>query len=156
MEALAQVSVLGLGLTIGINNFPLYQIFSRKSKTAGADSEDSSSSTPLPPELPANEKAPWINIPSSSFAEDWSKLVNKSEHADVTFELERASFLAHKFVLCSASDVFRVLLGVGAELKVKAGSLPQCSGWSKSQWGKVKRERERGKEMEGILSVRER
>lgn len=145
-DILVPLPVLGLTSTFTF-------LFSRKSRKAEAEE----SSTPLPPELPANEKAPWINIPSSSFAEDWAKLVNKPDHADVTFELGHVHYHAHRFVLCSASDVFRMLLGVSpgaAGTKVK--SLPQCSGWSKQQLAKVAKEREKGREMEGILAVTER
>lgn len=145
-------AMLPLGLSGLLNHDFLYLfLFTRKSQT---NSEEPS--TPLPPELPANEKAPWINIPSSSFSNDWAKLINKTEHADVTFELGRVSYSAHGYVLCSASDVLRILLGVSLGVKTKVKSLPQCSGWSKQRLAKVASERERGREMEGILAVGER
>ena len=130
-------------------------LFYRKSRQDYSDEP----SIPPPPELPANEKAPWINIPSSSFSEDWGKLVNSPDHSDVVFELDAVSYHAHAYVLCSASDVFRMLLGVSLprEGSKKSRSLPQCSsGWSQQRLSKVARERERGREMAGILSVRER
>ena len=130
-----------------------HYLSSRKSRST-AETEDPS--TPLPPELPANEKAPWINIPSSTFAEDWAKLINKPDHADVTFELAGVSYSAHSYVLCSASDVFRMLLEVNLDAKTKVKGLPQCSGWSKQQLARVARERAQGREMKGILAVGER
>lgn len=153
IDMMVPVSVLGLSRLFSHHSVcPL--LFLRKSRNTAAGSVEPS--TPLPPELPANEKAPWINIPSSTFADDWAKLINKADHADVTFELGRVSYSAHRYVLCSASDVFRMLLGVSLGGRTKVKSLPQCSGWSKQQLAEVGKEREKGREMEGILAVGER
>ncbi|KAL5497514.1 hypothetical protein EMCRGX_G013990 [Ephydatia muelleri] len=42
---------------------------------------------PPPPTLPENEKAPWINVSTSTFPGDWKKLVNCEDLSDVTFLL---------------------------------------------------------------------
>lgn len=128
--------------------------FFRRSKKGSNSKVSDEPSVPPPPELPANEKAPWINIPSSSFSNDWEKLINKSRLSDVTFELGATSYSAHRYVLCSASDVFRMLFNVSLPSGYKVQTLPQCSsGWSKRRLAKVASERAGGKEMEGILAM---
>ena len=91
--------------------------------------EPSGPSIPPPPELPSNEKAPWINIPTSALIEDWGKMVNSENQADVLFYLNDKTFHAHKIVLCSASDIFRKVFGIETKLKVQ--SLSECPGWTK-------------------------
>ena len=97
--------------------------------------EPSGPSIPPPPELPPNEKAPWINIPTSALIEDWGKVANSQNQADVLFHLGNKTFHAHRLVLCSASDVFRKLFGVETNIKVR--SLSECPGWSKKSLQRV-------------------
>ncbi len=74
----------------------------------------------------------------------------------MTFDLGYATFHAHRYVLCSNSDLFRVIFGVSLPAKVKVQSLLQCSGWSRKRLERIAKEREEGKEPEGILAVQER
>ena len=90
---------------------------------------------PPPPELPVNEKAPWIDIPTSSFAKHWGAMVNNSEHADVEFVIGGCTYHAHRLVLCMACDFFRRLFGV--ETKIKSESLGECPGWPKKRLQKI-------------------
>lgn len=110
----------------------------RKSKGKGnKDTQVMSEDTgiPPPPELPPNEKAPWINISTSSYATDWGKWANCPDQSDVEFIVDGSSYYAHKLVLCSASDFFRRLFGV--ETKVKTESLAECPGWPKKRLQKI-------------------
>ncbi len=105
-----------------------------------SDSHSSGPSIPPPPELPPNEKAPWINIPTSSLFSDWGKMVNSDNQSDVILQLgptpsPEGRFHAHKLVLCSASDVFRRVFGI--ETKVKVQSLADCPGWNKKRLQKI-------------------
>eukprot|EP01087_Luapelamoeba_hula_P022770 TRINITY_DN8241_c0_g1_i1.p1 TRINITY_DN8241_c0_g1~~TRINITY_DN8241_c0_g1_i1.p1 ORF type:complete len:756 (+),score=147.38 TRINITY_DN8241_c0_g1_i1:39-2306(+) len=73
---------------------------------------------PLPPELPKPEHAPWINIQTATYADDFKKnLLDSEEYADVSFVLtataERGRRLnGHRIVLCAASQLFRKIFGV--------------------------------------------
>ncbi|XP_069121947.1 rho-related protein racA-like isoform X2 [Argopecten irradians] len=68
---------------------------------------------PLPPIMPAAGKAPWIEIETSQFAEDWMAMHENPTHADVTFVLSGQHNLdAHKIILCSASKYFRRVFGM--------------------------------------------
>ena len=74
----------------------------------------------------------------------------------MTFDLGHATFHAHRYILCSNSDLFRVIFGASLPSKFKVPSLPQCSGWSRQQLERVGRERGKGTEPEGILAVQDR
>ena len=78
----------------------------------------SDSYIPPPPQPPANKKAPAIKVQSSTFAADWSKTINNPSHSDVVLRLEGKTYHAHRYVLASASDLFRQLLGVTQKVKV--------------------------------------
>lgn len=66
---------------------------------------------PKLPEMPPAERAPEIEIETSTFAIHWKKALEESQHADVVFVAEgRHRFRAHKVVLCSASQFFRRVL----------------------------------------------
>ena len=135
----------------------------RRSKSK-RDNEDfstnvSESGIPPPPELPPNEKAPWINIPSSQFAQDWSKQVNNQNQSDVTFRLDAKSYHAHRYVLCSASEVFRRVFdvegggGAGGSVKVKVQSLAECPGWNSRRLKKVTAANINSGLVEGFVSI---
>ena len=67
-------------------------------------------------------KAPWIEIETSIFADDWMRMLEDPKHSDVTFLLEgQHQIEAHKIVLCSASKffcrVFRKTFGKVSEYK---------------------------------------
>ena len=57
--------------------------------------------------------APKLEIETSTFGEDWYKMLETPKHADVTFVLEGSHKLeAHKVVLSSASKVFERIFGI--------------------------------------------
>ncbi|CAC5402033.1 RHOBTB1_2 [Mytilus coruscus] len=64
--------------------------------------------------MPPAGKAPWIEIETSTFAEDWQKMLEDPKFSDVTFLLEdgQQKLHAHKLVLCSASKYFCQILGL--------------------------------------------
>jgi len=70
---------------------------------------------PQPPVLPKGIPAPWINVSSSTFAEDMRQaMAAAAAEADVTFVLRSdpggAPLRAHAAVLCAASKTWRRLL----------------------------------------------
>ena len=102
---------------------------------------------PSPPKPPPKEDAPPINIPSSTFAADWSKMVNNSSHSDVVFKLGTKMYRVHYCVLACGSDVLRQLLGSGE----RGESLDEGSGE-----GKISRERVNSGLVDGLLHIEER
>lgn len=130
-----------------------------KSKTGDFSTNVSESGIPPPPELPPNEKAPWINIPSSDFAQDWAKLVNNKSHSDVVFVLDDKTYHAHRYMLCSASEVFRRMFDIEGSAqsegsaKVKVESLAKCPGWNLRQLKKVNRFNINSGQLEGVQSM---
>ena len=57
-------------------------------------------------------KAPWIEIQTAVFADQWLKALQNPEHHDVTFIVEDCHQLsAHKVMLCSASKFFSRVFG---------------------------------------------
>ncbi|VDI62241.1 Hypothetical predicted protein [Mytilus galloprovincialis] len=69
---------------------------------------------PIPPVMPPAGKAPWVEIETSTFAEDWQKMLEDPKFSDVTFLFEdgQQKLQAHKLVLCSASKYFCQILGL--------------------------------------------
>lgn len=108
-------------------------------------------SCPLPPSLPPNTKAPWINVETSSWSTDWGKLVNSQQFSDVVFHLGPKQFHAHKYVLCSASDIMRNLFGV--KQKVKSESLSKCKQWTDKTVSEIDFDKVNNAEVEGLLSI---
>ena len=111
------------------------------------------SSVPLPPSLPVGEKAPWINIETSSLADDWGRLVNLEQFSDVQFHLQNKTFFAHKYVLCSASNLMRRLFGISE--KVKMESLFDYAEWTAKKLEAVSAERVNSGRIEGFVSFQE-
>ncbi|XP_038076186.1 rho-related protein racA-like isoform X2 [Patiria miniata] len=66
----------------------------------------------LPPEKPPLDEAPRIEIQTSTIAEDLGKALEQPSYSDVTFIVEGKSILAHKVVLCSASNFFCCVFGL--------------------------------------------
>ncbi len=84
---------------------------------------------PPPPQPPANKKTAEIKVPSSTFSADWAKTINNPSHSDVVLRLEGKTYHAHRYVLASASDLFRQLLGVTQKVKVRLiVNLGECYG----------------------------
>ncbi|XP_038076724.1 rho-related protein racA-like [Patiria miniata] len=66
----------------------------------------------LPPEKPPLDEAPRIEIQTSTIAGDLGKALEQPSYSDVTFIVEGKSILAHKVMLCSASNFFCVVFGL--------------------------------------------
>ena len=83
--------------------------------------------------------------------------MESKDHSDVVFQLDTKTFHAHRFILCSASEVFRRLFDVEAlgAKKIKVDSLAECPGWSSRRLKKVTVENVRNGLVEGLLSVEE-
>ncbi|RUS83699.1 hypothetical protein EGW08_008547 [Elysia chlorotica] len=61
----------------------------------------------IPPVMPPAGKAPWMEIESSRFDDDWSKCLQDPKFCDITFVVEGGTNIeAHKIVLCCASSFF--------------------------------------------------
>ena len=62
---------------------------------------------PIPPVMPPAGKAPWINIQTETYGNDWKIMINNPLYSDVTFKLKDRIIHSHKIHLCSASSLFR-------------------------------------------------
>ncbi|KAK0053158.1 rho-related protein racA [Biomphalaria pfeifferi] len=92
---------LGLG---NVSSVKTKSIFSRKSKKKNEQ-------TIFPPVMPPAGKAPWMEIESSTFADNWYKTLQNPKFHDVTFLVEGTRRLhAHRVVICSASKFFGKVL----------------------------------------------
>ncbi|PRP82049.1 Rho GTPase-like protein [Planoprotostelium fungivorum] len=68
----------------------------------------------LPPELPPQIRAPWINIDTSKLADSSLSLLSTGKFHDVMFTChDGVQLKAHKIMLAAGSPYFRKLLGVG-------------------------------------------
>lgn len=100
--------------------------------------------------MPEAGRAPWINIESSVFSTDWSKLVNQEQFSDVIFHVGVKQFYAHRYVLCSGSDVMRQLLGV--KTAIKPSSLSECVQWPTKRLKALTPDRINNGQEEGFIS----
>lgn len=81
--------------------------------SSSSSSSFSSVSYPSVPVLPKGIPAPWINVMTSTMAEDLRKLLNSPFASDVQFIGHSGKvFFAHRIVLCSAARFFRRLFHV--------------------------------------------
>ena len=65
-------------------------------------------------------KAPWLEVETSTFAEDWQKMVEEPRHTDTVFIVDNKHRLqAHKVVLAAASKFMARVLGVTECTKVR-------------------------------------
>eukprot|EP01133_Synstelium_polycarpum_P005638 gene5638-6507_t len=93
---------------------------------------------PIPPTMPPAGKAPWINILTSSYERELKTTFDSQNFSDVTFKFtdDARPLLAHRAILCSASQVFRRLFAVTlntdqppfSEEDVNAGKVPGIAG----------------------------
>ncbi|XP_022095620.1 rho-related protein racA-like isoform X2 [Acanthaster planci] len=67
---------------------------------------------PPEPEVPPVDEAPRIEIQTSTIADDFGKALEQAAFSDVIFIIEGKSILAHKVVLCSASNFFCCVFGL--------------------------------------------
>ena len=95
-------------------NFPY-----RRSQSSDQSFSTNVSGPSPPPQLPDHKKAPAIKVQSSTFSSDRAKTINNPSHSDVVLRLEGKTYHAHRYVLASASDLFRLLLRVTQEVKVR-------------------------------------
>jgi len=65
---------------------------------------------PQPPQLPKQERAPWINIETSTYGEDLGKLLDNEYEHDVIFEVDKNQIYSHKLILQSSSTYFRKII----------------------------------------------
>ncbi|XP_060562983.1 rho-related protein racA-like [Ruditapes philippinarum] len=73
---------------------------------------------PNPPVMPQTGFAPKIEITTSTFGDEWYRMLQDPKHCDVTFVLEEKHRLdAHTTVLCAASKVFAKILGISKPMK---------------------------------------
>ena len=86
-------------------------------------------------------------------ADNWEKLVNSDQFSDVRFRLRNKVFFAHKYVLCSASDLMRQLFGVTD--KVKMDSLCQCPEWTAKKLKAVSADSVNNGKVRGFVSFAE-
>ena len=101
---------------------------------------------PPPPELLPNEKAPWINIPSSTFAADWSKMVDNSSHSDMVLKLATKTYHAHRYVLACGSDVSGQLHVLCVRKQVRGKGLNK-----RSREEKITQERFKSRQVDDLL-----
>eukprot|EP01126_Amoeba_proteus_P054190 TRINITY_DN6652_c0_g1_i11.p1 TRINITY_DN6652_c0_g1~~TRINITY_DN6652_c0_g1_i11.p1 ORF type:complete len:632 (-),score=135.07 TRINITY_DN6652_c0_g1_i11:348-2243(-) len=64
----------------------------------------------LPPILPKQKSAPYIEVMTNRFAEDMKGLLNSGDYFDLLFEVEGHEIRAHKIILASSSQYFCKLL----------------------------------------------
>ena len=93
----------------------------------------------------------YSNISTSTFAGDWKRMVNCEDLADVAFLLGPKTYHAHKYVLCSASDVFRRMFGV--EDTAEVASLGECPHWNKKRLEEVTAENICGGKVAGLKDI---
>ncbi|RXM97327.1 Rho-related BTB domain-containing protein 3 [Acipenser ruthenus] len=101
----------------GVLEYFIVQCLNQKSSEKNKKKKSRKPNGPNPPRLEQPAKLPTVKTEDSSYSCDFLRLLGSSQCADVTFcseglggELARA----HKVVLCSASPVFLLLLGVEA------------------------------------------
>ena len=75
------------------------------------------------------------------------------------FRLDAKTYHAHRYILCSASEVFRRVFdiegGHGGSGKVKIQSLAECPGWNSRQMKKVTAANINSGLVEGFVSIEE-
>ena len=83
--------------------------------------------------------------------------MNNQNQSDVTFRLDAKTFHAHRYILCSASEMFRRVFDVesGGSGKVKVQSLAECPSWNSRRMKKVTAANINSGLVEGLVSVEE-
>eukprot|EP00731_Ephydatia_muelleri_P009357 Em0004g1695a len=140
-----------LSLSGHTSNRKRFNWFRKRRTTDPSGDTTSEPAIPSPPTLPKNEKAPWINVSTSTFPGDWKKLVNSEDLSDVTFLLGPKVYHAHKYVLCGASDMFRRVFGI--EDTIKATSLGEVPTWNKKRMQEVTPENICGGKVAGLKDI---
>lgn len=101
----------------------------------------------LPPVMPPAGKAPWMEIESSRFADDWYKTMQDPKFYDVTFVVEGCHKLhAHRIVLCAASSFFWKVVSSGSNTGAcQQDALNQIDGFDREDLNSGK--------IQGVCSV---
>ena len=128
-----------------------YFCSSRKSKTRFLTADEVEPTIPPPPTLPPNTKAPYIDIVTSSWSTEWKKIINQEEFSDIVFHLGLKQYHAHRYVLCIASDIMRILLDVGTTVRTEG--LSQCSKWTASRLKHLSVDTVNEGKVEGFVSI---
>ncbi|ELT89665.1 hypothetical protein CAPTEDRAFT_145181 [Capitella teleta] len=105
------------GVAIAFDHAVAMSFCPKKKKKGGFGLfKKSKKSEPQPPVMPPAGKAPWLEIETSTFADDWGKMLKQPEHTDMTFIVDgRHSVLAHRIVLASASKFWARILTIPQE-----------------------------------------
>ncbi|KAF2074608.1 hypothetical protein CYY_004078 [Polysphondylium violaceum] len=88
--------------------------FSKSSGSSGSSKKEKEyKPAPIPPVMPPAGKAPWIDIITSCYEKEMKATLNSESFSDVKFTFfEDRPILAHRVILCSASQVFRRIFGI--------------------------------------------
>lgn len=94
----------------------------KKSKGRGKGGKSAYDAKPalIPPVLPKPTHAPWTNIQTSTFADDFKGLLESSAEADVKFVVEERAVKAHRVVLAANSLLFRRIFGADGAQSAEA------------------------------------
>lgn len=85
----------------------------------------------LPPVMPPAGKAPWIEVETSVFANDWTKMLQEPKYPDVTFIVQgQINLSAHKIILCSASKFFNRVLNISDPSKNQLKQIESLENFS--------------------------
>ncbi|XP_022081978.1 rho-related protein racA-like isoform X2 [Acanthaster planci] len=94
-------------------------------------------SPPSEPEVPPVDEAPRIEIQTSTIADNFGKALEQPAFSDVVFIVGGKSILAHKVVLCSASNFFCHVFGLDLP-QHKASNSPVLNfTWENINKGKI-------------------
>ncbi|CAH1773133.1 unnamed protein product [Owenia fusiformis] len=93
-----------------------FSLFSRKTEE----------NLPVPPVMPPAGKAPLLEIETSTFADQWHKMLKNPSNTDVAFKVGRHELVAHKIILCAASETFRRMLDITPDSEVNQLEAVEC------------------------------
>eukprot|EP01090_Pellita_catalonica_P018752 TRINITY_DN6156_c0_g1_i1.p1 TRINITY_DN6156_c0_g1~~TRINITY_DN6156_c0_g1_i1.p1 ORF type:complete len:750 (+),score=175.71 TRINITY_DN6156_c0_g1_i1:2062-4311(+) len=125
---------------------------SRRAKSLKRKKSKTYKAKPVPPALPKQKPAPWINIQTNTYAKDMKKLIDSESYADVVFSAGGSNIFAHRALICAASsDLFhRILLTEAPTLKAwKKQQKSQAAAAKKQQTEKevaAKKQQEKDEE----------
>jgi small GTP-binding protein len=96
----------------------------KASKSKGKEKEKDPA--PVAPALPKGVPAPWLNVETSPFSSDLNSLRKEGFQSDVEFHCGETVIPAHSAVLCSSSQLFCRIFGVGVppEMKLSPTNIP--------------------------------
>eukprot|EP01132_Coremiostelium_polycephalum_P003298 gene3298-4130_t len=125
-ELVKELKLVSYVETSSLTQFNLAELFrtaiasvtnSKSAKKSGksigsSKSSKSSKPVPVPPVMPPAGQAPWINILTSVYEKEMKSTLDSESFSDVKFVFEDdRPVMAHRVILCSASQVFRRIFG---------------------------------------------